>query len=166
MPRLAHISPWSAAVIALACWLFLPGGTGGASAQDKAANDAGSSGSYLIVPKLSPCQKAYGQAYQLYWQARNRAAVLVSNRQISVDSYVSMMSSLNGLWQPYVGQISKLNAADANSPKCAAATQALVTELGGHLSQMPDPAELSSPLPDAPAPAGVSPPPPMPPPGG
>jgi hypothetical protein len=146
----------------VACWFFLPVGAGGASAQDKAASDTGSNG-YLIVPRLSPCQKAYGEAYQLYWQARNRAAVLVSNRQISVDSYVSMMSSLNGLWQPYVGQISKLNAADANSPKCAAATQALVTELGGYLSQMPDPAELSNSSPDTPA---VVSPPPMPPPGG
>ena len=166
MQRTGHSRFQSGAVVGLACWLLLLSGASAAFAQDKAANEAGSNGSYLIVPKLSPCQKAYGQAYQLYWQARNRAAVLVSNRQISVDSYVSMMSSLNGLWQPYVGQISKLNAADANSPKCAAATQALVTELGGHLSQMPDPAELSSPLPDAPAPAGVSPPPPMPPPGG
>ncbi|WP_445680343.1 hypothetical protein [Radicibacter daui] len=136
----------------------------GASAQDKAATDAGGNGSYLIIPKLSPCQKAYGEGYQLYWQARNRAAVLVSNRQISVDSYVSMMSSLNGLWRPYVGRMGKLNAADANSPDCASTTQTLVSELGGHLSQMPDPGQLSGSSPGVPAPGALAPPPPVPPP--
>lgn len=156
-----HKSFWRRGVLAATCGVLLSAVAAGASAQDKGATDGGS---YLIIPKLSPCQRAYGEGYQLYWQARNRAAVLVSNRQISTDSYVSMMSSLNGLWRPYVGRMGKLNAADANSPDCAGLTQTLVSELGNHLSQMPDPGQLPGSSPGVPAAGALAPPPPVPPP--
>jgi hypothetical protein len=140
---------------------------GPASAADKPAAEK-NSGFSLIIPQLSPCQQAYGEGYQMYWQARNRAAVLVSNRAISVDSYVSVMSSLNGMWQPYLGAMVKLNAANASSPDCRSKTGEFVSRVSGQLAQMPDQASESGAA-GTPAtstangPSAVLPPPPPPP---